>query len=92
MYSFRDGFLGYHQIRIAKEDRYKTKFITKWGYFQYTFMLFGVKKAIAVFSHVVVAVFQYFIQTFLQVYMDEWTVYGLIRDHLDNVWLMLERC
>jgi hypothetical protein len=23
-YSFTDGFLGYHQIKIAQEDRYKT--------------------------------------------------------------------
>ena len=24
--------------------------------------------------------------------MDDWTIYGLIRDHLDNLWLMLEIC
>ena len=33
MYSFIDGFLGYHQIRIAKEHRHKTTFGTKWGCF-----------------------------------------------------------
>ena len=92
MYSFRDGFLGYHQIRIAKEDRYKTTFVTKWGCFQYTVMSFGMKNAPAVFSRVVVAIFKYFIQKFLQVYMDDWTVYGIIRDHLDNLRPMLERC
>jgi hypothetical protein len=27
-YSFTDGFLGYHQIKIAQEDRYKTMFAT----------------------------------------------------------------
>jgi hypothetical protein len=27
-YSFTDGFLGYHQIKIALEDRYKTTFST----------------------------------------------------------------
>jgi hypothetical protein len=30
-YSFIDGFLGYHQVRIAEEDKRKTTFITKWG-------------------------------------------------------------
>ena len=28
MYSFTDGFLGYHQVRIAKEDRHKITFNT----------------------------------------------------------------
>ena len=28
MYSFMDGFPGYHQIRITKEDRHKTTFVT----------------------------------------------------------------
>ena len=85
IYSFIDGFSGYHQIRIAKEDDHKTTFVIEWGYFQYTVMPFGLKKAPAVFSHIVVTVFKYFIQKFLQVYMDDLTVYGLIRDHLDNL-------
>ena len=33
VYSFTDGFLGYHQIRIHPEDQYKTTFETKWGSF-----------------------------------------------------------
>ena len=85
MYSFTDGFSGYHQIWIAKEDHYKTMFVTEWGCFQYTVMPFGMKNAPAVFSCVVVAVFKDFIQKFMQVYMNDWTVYGLIRDHLDNL-------
>ena len=92
MYSFTDGFSGYHQIRITKEDFHKATFVTKWTFFQYTFMLFGLKNAPAVFSRIVVVVFKDFIQKFLQVYMDDWIVYGLIRDHLDNLRLMLERC
>ena len=47
-------------------------------------MPFGLKNAPAIFSGVVVAAFKYFIQKFLQVYMDDWTVYGLIRDHLEK--------
>ena len=33
VYSFTDGFLGYHQIRIHEEDRHKTTFATEWGSF-----------------------------------------------------------
>jgi hypothetical protein len=29
-YSFIDGFSGYHQIKIALEDRYKTTFSIEW--------------------------------------------------------------
>jgi len=39
-YSFTDGFSGYHQIKIVPEDRSKTNFTTKWGYFHYSVMLF----------------------------------------------------
>ena len=85
MYSFTDGFSGYHQIRIAKEDRHKKTFVMEWGCFQYTAMPFGMNNASAIFSRLVVAEIKYFIQKFLQVYMDDWTVYGLIKDHLDNL-------
>ena len=61
MYSFTDGFFGYHQLRIAKEDRHKITFVTKWDCFQYIVMPFGLKNAPALFSQVVVAAFKYFI-------------------------------
>jgi hypothetical protein len=57
-YSFIDGFSGYHQIKIALEDRYKTKFSTEWGSYQYTVMSFGLKNAPAIFSRVVIAAFK----------------------------------
>ena len=31
MYSFTNGFSGYHQVRITKEDHHKTTFVTEWG-------------------------------------------------------------
>ena len=33
VYSFIDGFSGYHHIRIHPEDRSKTTFTTEWGSF-----------------------------------------------------------
>eukprot|EP00253_Pinus_taeda_P032012 PITA_32012 len=58
-YYFTDGFLGYHQIKIAPEDRSKTTFETEWGFFQYNVIPFGLKNMPAIFSHVVVAAFKY---------------------------------
>ena len=34
MYSFTDGFPGYHQVIIVQEDRHKTNFVIEWGCYQ----------------------------------------------------------
>ena len=91
IYSFMDGFFSYHQIKIMKEYHHKTTFVIEWGCFQYTVMPFGMNNAPAIFSIIVITRFKHFIQNFLVVYMDNWTIYGLIRDHLENMRRMLER-
>lgn len=70
-YCFTDGFSGYHQIRIAKEDIHKTKFATERGCYQYTTMPFGLKNALAIFSRAVITTFREFIHKFLEVYFDD---------------------
>ena len=81
-----------HQIRIAKEDRHKTTFLTKWGCFKYMVMDFGLKNAPTIFSRIVVVALKGFIHKFLAVYMEYWTIYVLVKYHTTNLRLMLERC
>ena len=90
IYSFTDGFFGYHQRRIAKEHRHMTTFITEWGCFQYTVMLFGLKNAATIFSRLVVIQFKEFIHKFMEIYMDDWIIYGPVKDHTVNLRLMLK--
>jgi hypothetical protein len=71
VYSFTDGFLGYHQIKIAKEDQHKTAFATEWGSFQYSVMPFGLKNSPTIFSRVVVEAFRDFLHKFLEAYFDD---------------------
>ena len=71
IYSFTDEFSGYHQVRIAQEDHYKTTFVTEWGCYQYTIIPFGLKNAPTIFSKIVVFAFKYFIHRFLEVYFDD---------------------
>jgi hypothetical protein len=40
---FLDCYSGYHQIAIKEEDQEKTAFITLFGAYCYTTMLFGLK-------------------------------------------------
>ena len=91
-YSFTDGFSGYHQIKIASEDQSKTTFVTEWSCFQYTIMPFGLKNAHAIFSRMVVTAFKEFIHKFLEVYFDDWTVFGLVKRHVVSLRLMLNTC
>jgi hypothetical protein len=82
-YSFTDGFSGYHQIKTAPEDRYKTTFSTEWGSYQHIIMPFRLKNAPTIFSRVVIAAFKEFIHQFLEVYLDDWIVYSLLKDHAE---------
>lgn len=92
VYSFIDGFSGYHQIRIHKEDRHKTTFAIEWDSFQYIVMLFGLRNAPAIFSSIVVAIFKEFIYKFVEVYFDDWIVFGLLKKHVETLRLMLDKC
>ena len=55
-------------------------------------MPFGLKNSPAIFSKVVIVAFKEFIHQFLEVYLDDWTVYSLLKKHVEVLRLMLERC
>ena len=62
------------------------------GSFQYIVMPFGLKSAPAMFSRVVISAFKEFIHKFLEVYFDDWTMFGLLKDHIASLILMLDKC
>lgn len=91
-YSFIDGFSEYHQIKIMLEGIRKTTFATKWGCFQYIVMLFGLKNALVIFSYIVITMFKDYIHKFLELYFDDWMMFGLVKCHVENLCLMLDMC
>jgi hypothetical protein len=50
--SFLDAYSGYHQISLAIDDEDKTTFITPFGIFCYTKMVFGLKNGRAIYQNV----------------------------------------
>jgi hypothetical protein len=80
-YSLTDVFSGYHQINIAQEDIYKTTFAMEWGSYQYTVMPFILKNEPSIFSRVVIVSFKELIHKFLEVYLDDWKFYSLLKEH-----------
>jgi hypothetical protein len=88
-YSFTDGFLGYNQVPIAKEDQPKMTFVSEFGSFTYKVMPFGLKNAPTIFSRIVVKSFQEYIYKTMVVYFDDWTIYNLFKNHIQWLRLML---
>jgi hypothetical protein len=92
MYSFLDGFSGYNQIRMAEEDQEKTAFVTEWGVFVAVVMMFGLKTAPATFQRIIMEIFEEYIPGFMQVFLDDFAVFGTRKAHLQHVELCLEKC
>jgi hypothetical protein len=55
-------------------------------------MPFGLKNAPAFFSRIVIEYFREFIHKFIEVYMDDWTIYSLLKEHVALLRLMFDRC
>ena len=70
-----DGYLGYFQISIAKEDQKKTTFITPWGCFAYRVMPFGLTNALAAFQRFMNLVFQPYFGKSIRVSIDDFCTY-----------------
>ena len=64
----------------------------EWGSYQYIVLPFGIKNAPTIFLRVVVATFKEFIYKFLEVYLEDWTMFSLLKNHIEVLILMLYRC
>ena len=51
-----------------------------------------IEECIAIFLRIVIAALREYIHKFLEVYFDDWIVFGLIRSHVENLRLMLDTC
>ncbi|GKA73338.1 reverse transcriptase domain-containing protein [Tanacetum coccineum] len=92
-YCFLDGFSGFFQIPIAPEDQKKTTFTCPYGTFAYRRMLFGLCNAPATFQRCMTAIFHDMVEDFMEVFMDDFSVFGNSFDQcLNNLDKMIGRC
>ncbi|GJX26461.1 putative nucleotidyltransferase, ribonuclease H [Tanacetum coccineum] len=92
-YCFLDGFSGYFQIPLAPEDQEKTTFTCPYGTFSYRRMPFGLCNAPATFQLYMTAIFHDMCKDFMEVFMDDFSVFGNSFDScLNNLSKMLARC
>ncbi|KAJ9545103.1 hypothetical protein OSB04_024810 [Centaurea solstitialis] len=92
-YCFLDGFSGYFQIPIDPEDQEKTTFTCPFGTFAYRRMPFGLCNAPATFQRCMTAIFQDMIENCMEVFMDDFSVFGnSFDDCLSSLDRVLARC
>jgi hypothetical protein len=92
-YCFLDGYSGYHQIPIHPDDQSKTTFTCPYGTHAYRRMSFGLCNAPASFQWCMMSIFSDMIEKIMEVFMDDFTVYGkTFDDCLENLDKVLQRC
>jgi hypothetical protein len=90
---FLDGYSGFMQIHIHPDDQHKTTFTCPYGTFAYRRMPFSLCNAPASFQRCMIAVFSEFIEEIVEVFMDDFSVYGkTLVDCLTNLDKVLTRC
>ncbi|GBG75019.1 hypothetical protein CBR_g19534 [Chara braunii] len=83
---------GYHQLEIRKEDRYKTAFKTRYGYFEWLVMPFGLTNAPTTFQAAMTTEFRHMLDRFVLIYLDDILVYSRSLDeHVEHLRTVLER-
>ncbi|SOV06442.1 uncharacterized protein UDID_17465 [Ustilago sp. UG-2017a] len=76
----------YNLLRIAKGDKWKTAFRTRYGLFQYNVMPFGLTNTPASFQHLMNDTFKEMLDRSLIIYLDDLLIYSpTLKQHQEHV-------
>jgi hypothetical protein len=69
--SFIDAYSGFHQIKMARDDRKHTAFVTMDGLYCYIVMLYGLLNALPTFARSMNITLDYLVRDIVEVYVDD---------------------
>ena len=92
-FCFLDDYSGFFQIPIHPNDQDMTAFTCHAGTYAYRRIPFGLCNAPATFQRCMNRIFNQFIESIMEAFMDDFSVYGHVFDNfLTNLDKVLERC
>ena len=90
MFSKIDLRMGYHQLRIKREDIPKTSCRTRHDHYEFTIMPFGLTNALTMLVNLMNWIFQPYIDQFIVVFIDDILVYSKNeQEHEEHLRIML---
>ncbi|GJU78077.1 putative ribonuclease H-like domain-containing protein [Tanacetum coccineum] len=91
VYSKIDLRSGYHQLRVREEDIPKTAFRTRYGYYEFQVILFGLTNAPAGFMDLMNRVCKPYLDKFVIVFVDDILIYSKSKqNHEKHLKIILE--
>ena len=92
-YCFLDGYSGYNQLAIHPDDQEKMTFTCPFGTYAFQRMPFGLCNAPVTFQRCMMAIFSDFIGESMEVFMDDFSVFGSSFDAcLEHLTQILDVC
>nr|GEW25571.1 hypothetical protein [Tanacetum cinerariifolium] len=77
---------GYYQVRITEGDEAKTTCVTRYGFYEFIVMPFGLTDASAIFFTLMNKLFHPFLDKFVVVYLDDIVVYShTLEEHVSHL-------